>query len=114
MRGFAYSLAESEVDVCHLDTIVNGRVRYRVSLEGRGMTSLRNAREAKSWSRAELARRSGLNQVTIGQIETRRLLPYPSQLKKLARALRVRIGELEVDDKAEAVRGQRRQQTVTR
>ena len=37
--------------------------------------------------RAELARRSGLNAATVGQIELRRLQPYPSQLAKLAAAL---------------------------
>jgi transcriptional regulator with XRE-family HTH domain len=53
------------------------------------MTNLEAARVAKGWSRAELARRAGLNQVTVGQIEARRLVPYESQLRKLAKALRV-------------------------
>ena len=44
-------------------------------------------REAKNISRAELARRSGLNASSISWIETGRFIPYPSQLDKLAAAL---------------------------
>jgi len=40
------------------------------------------------WSRAELARRAQLNQVTVGAIINGRAKPYPVQLEKLARALR--------------------------
>jgi len=46
-------------------------------------------REAKGWSKAELARRAGLNAVTVGQIELRRMAPYEGQLAKLAAALGV-------------------------
>ena len=42
------------------------------------------ARIRRGWSKAELARRSGLNATTIGQIEAGRFKPYPSQLRKLA------------------------------
>ena len=48
---------------------------------------LRDEREARSWSKSELARRAGLNHTTIGQIESRRFTPYPGQLRKLAFAL---------------------------
>ena len=51
------------------------------------MTRLQSLREAKHWSRAEVARRSGLNASTVGLIECRRLLPYAGQLAKLAKAL---------------------------
>lgn len=60
------------------------------------MTNLRTERTGRGWSRAELARRARLNQVTVGQIEAGRLIPYPSQLRKLARALRIDVSELEV------------------
>lgn len=55
------------------------------------MTNLEEARRARGWSRAELARRAGVNQVTVGQIECGRFVPYPSQLRKLARALRMPV-----------------------
>jgi len=42
---------------------------------------------SRGWTFAEAARRSGLNQVTVGQIASRRFRPYPSQLAKLAVAL---------------------------
>ncbi len=44
-------------------------------------------RSRRGWSRAELARRAGLNASTVGLIESGRLQPYPSQLYKLANAL---------------------------
>ena len=46
-------------------------------------------RSRHGWSRAELARRAGLNASTVGLIESGRLHPYVSQLMKLARALNV-------------------------
>ena len=44
-------------------------------------------RSRHGWSRAELARRAGLNASTVGLIESGRLQPYSSQLYKLANAL---------------------------
>ena len=44
-------------------------------------------REARKWSKSELARRAGLNHTTVGQIESGRFRPYPGQLRKLAFAL---------------------------
>jgi transcriptional regulator with XRE-family HTH domain len=46
-------------------------------------------RSRRGWSRAELARRAGLNASTVGLIESGRLRPYPSQLVKIARALNI-------------------------
>ena len=43
-------------------------------------------RERRGWSRAELGRRACLNSGTVGLIESGRLKPYPSQLRKLASA----------------------------
>lgn len=51
------------------------------------MKVLTRERERRRWSRAELARRAGLNAGTAGLIETGRFRPYPGQLAKLARAL---------------------------
>ena len=50
-------------------------------------------RSRRGWSRAELARRAGLNASTVGLIESGRLQPYPRQLNKLANALGVRESE---------------------
>jgi transcriptional regulator with XRE-family HTH domain len=51
------------------------------------MMRLTKEREARRWSRAELARRAKINAATIGQIEGRRLRPYDVQLDKIAAAL---------------------------
>lgn len=51
------------------------------------MKRLRAAREARSWSQAELARRAGLHASTISLLESGRLVPYPSQVEKIAAAL---------------------------
>ena len=50
---------------------------------------LTNERTRRGWSRAELARRAGMNATTVSLIESGRFYPYLSQLKKLARALGV-------------------------
>jgi transcriptional regulator with XRE-family HTH domain len=54
---------------------------------------LQALREARRWSRAELARRAGLNAVTVGLVETGRLRPYHSQVVKIAEALDVPLGD---------------------
>ena len=54
---------------------------------------LSHEREQRGWSRAELARRAGLNAATVGLIESGRLHPYPSQVEKLARALNIADSE---------------------
>ncbi len=51
--------------------------------------NLSSERSRRGWSRAELARRAGLNASTVGLIESGRLHPYVSQLMKLANALGV-------------------------
>ena len=50
-------------------------------------------RQELGWSKAELARRSGLHPSQVGQIEAGRLVPYPVQLRRLAIALGVREDE---------------------
>jgi len=55
------------------------------------MLELQARREKHGWSRAELARRAGLNAATVGAIERGRLVPYETQLAKLAGALKVPV-----------------------
>ncbi len=43
-------------------------------------------RQGRGWSRSELARRARMTPADVGKIESGRLVPYDSQLKKLARA----------------------------
>jgi transcriptional regulator with XRE-family HTH domain len=52
------------------------------------MLILTRERLLRGWSKAELARRARINQVTVGQIELGVLRPYASQLRKLAKALK--------------------------
>ena len=59
------------------------------------MPELRELREARGWSKAELARRAELNPTTVGWIESGRFRPYPVQLEKLARALDLTVEDLE-------------------
>ena len=51
------------------------------------MKAMTKEREARGWSRAELARRADMNAATVGQIEAGRFIPYPAQLRKIAVAL---------------------------
>jgi transcriptional regulator with XRE-family HTH domain len=48
---------------------------------------LEREREARRWSKSELARRARMANSTVGAIEAGRLSPYPSQLAKLSDAL---------------------------
>ena len=58
--------------------------------------TMREAREAKKWTRAELARRARMHAATVGQIESGRLRPYPRQLEKLSRALGLSAADLQM------------------
>ncbi len=51
------------------------------------MFILTREREARDWSRNELARRARMAAGDVGRIEAGRLRPYDGQLRKLARAL---------------------------
>ena len=53
------------------------------------MKNLTQLREGRGWSKSELARRAGLNQTTVSAVEIGRLIPYDTQLRKLAEALGV-------------------------
>ncbi len=56
-------------------------------------TVLERERLNKGWTRAELARHASMQAGVIGWIETRRFIPYPSQLEKLADALGIEDSE---------------------
>jgi Predicted transcription factor, homolog of eukaryotic MBF1 len=49
------------------------------------------ARERKGWSKAKLAREADMNAATISQIENGRIIPYPGQVEKIARALGIEV-----------------------
>jgi ribosome-binding protein aMBF1 (putative translation factor) len=54
---------------------------------------LKREREKRGWTRAELARRAAMSAGDVGKIESARVVPYESQLKKLARALGIKAGD---------------------
>jgi transcriptional regulator with XRE-family HTH domain len=56
------------------------------------MLTLTAIRLQKGWSKSELARRAQLSASTVCQIESGRLLPYPGQLAKIARAFNMTDG----------------------
>jgi len=59
------------------------------------MLRLSVERMARGWTRAELARRSQMQAGDVGKIESGRMHPYPKQLRKLGRALRIPAAEVE-------------------
>jgi transcriptional regulator with XRE-family HTH domain len=76
--------------------------------ESRKRQALASLRQERGLSQAALARKSGLNQSTVNQIETGRLVPYESQLRKLASALGVpedRASDLLAGDDRAAAEG---------
>ena len=60
------------------------------------MIVIKAERLFRGWSQAELARRAHMNPTTVSLIEAGRLVPYPSQLRKLERALGLKPSELEL------------------
>jgi transcriptional regulator with XRE-family HTH domain len=57
------------------------------------MIRLTIEREKRGLSRGELARRAKMNRGDVGKIEAGRSKPYDAQLKKLGRAMRMRVPE---------------------
>lgn len=57
-------------------------------------------RRRLGYSKARLARESGLNVTSVHLISSGRLLPYPSQQERLERVLRIESGHLldEIDE----------------
>lgn len=60
----------------------------------RPVLRMTQVREARGLSKAEVARRARLDQSLISKIESGREKPWPGQLARLARVLRVRGGVL--------------------
>ena len=58
------------------------------------MNNISIYRRLRGWSKSELARQAQMAPGDVGKIESGRLLPYPSQLQKLAEALGVSTGDL--------------------
>ena len=56
--------------------------------------SLRQHRNLRGWSQAELARRAGLSRPAVSAIETGRLVPSTAAALALAAALELRVEEL--------------------
>jgi ribosome-binding protein aMBF1 (putative translation factor) len=49
---------------------------------------MRGQRETPDWSKSQLSRRAKVDYPRIGAIEAKRVVPYPAELLRLARALR--------------------------
>lgn len=58
------------------------------------MLRLTKLREAKGWSRSELARRAAVGIADISRIESGRMLAYRCQAERIAHVLGVRVEEL--------------------
>lgn len=58
------------------------------------MNKIQELREARGWSRSELARQARMDAGDIGKIERCILRPYPGQVMKIAKALGVRATEI--------------------
>ena len=56
---------------------------------------LKELRESRGLSQADLALFSGLNRRTIGELEAGSRKPYPSSRRKLAKALKVKPQDIE-------------------
>ncbi len=62
---------------------------------------LRELRESRGLSQADLALLSGLSRRTIGELEAGNRKPYPSSRRKLARAFKVRPEAIQFADPAD-------------
>lgn len=58
------------------------------------MSKIKELREARGWSRSELARQARMDAGDVSKIERGILVPYPGQVMKIARALDVRATEI--------------------
>jgi transcriptional regulator with XRE-family HTH domain len=56
-------------------------------LEGDGMTRLKYVRLMREWSLDRLGQEAGLGRSDLSKFERGRLIPYPSQLARLSKAL---------------------------
>ncbi len=64
-----------------------------VNWRKRGMR-LKQIREKRGWTQERLAEKVGVSRVTIARIETANRKPSLELLERLAKALKVKVGEL--------------------
>lgn len=55
------------------------------------MKKIEALRREREWSKAELARRAGMDPSDVGRIESGFMVAYDSQTRKLAKALGIRF-----------------------
>ena len=60
-------------------------------------TILKTEREKRGWSQQQLGVLAGVGASDVQRIETRRMVPYPTQAEKLAKVLGVRPDELQAE-----------------
>lgn len=65
------------------------------------MSKIQQLREARGWSRSELARQARMDAGDVSKIERGILVPYPGQIMKIAKALNVRATEIANEVKEE-------------
>ena len=58
------------------------------------MLRLTKERERRGWSKAALARSASLDQALMSKIESGRVRPYPTELRRLAEALNWPTGDV--------------------
>ena len=58
------------------------------------MMRIKAERLARHWTQTDLAARAGLSASDISRIETGRMQPYPRQVRRIARALRLEPEQL--------------------
>jgi ribosome-binding protein aMBF1 (putative translation factor) len=59
------------------------------------MLRLTLERQKKNWTKARLAREAELDQSLVSKVESGRVCPYPGELRRMARALRLPLQEAE-------------------
>jgi len=57
---------------------------------------IRELRLRRGWSQLELSRRARIHPSEVSKFEAGRIVPYRPQLRRLARALGVRVDEISV------------------
>lgn len=73
---------------------IGPRARADDEEEVEDVSKIQELREARGWSRSELARQARMDPGDIGKIERGILRPYPGQTMKIAQALGVMAAEI--------------------
>ncbi len=69
------------------------------------MSRIQELREARGWSRSELARQARMDAGDVSKIERGILVPYPGQVLKIARALGARAIDIANDINGGGING---------